>query len=94
MTLQLFTKDFFFDTINQARLKRYPTDYALINTATFSMMFPDLKKHITSKDDNISVYGVKIQLSIYAPQDKIYLDYKMFDIELLEARKKFQQYNF
>jgi len=94
MTLQLFTKDFFFDTINQARLKRYPTDYALINTATFSMMFPELKKHITSQDDDIIVYGVKIQLSSYAPQDRIYLDYKMFDVESFELRKQFQQYNF
>lgn len=84
MELKLIDKSFFFDLIKDARKKRFPTDYALINLATFSMMFPDLKKLIKDKKATIIIDGVKIQLSKCSPQDKIYLDFKPFDLDKIE----------
>lgn len=91
MEIKLLDRQKFFDLVNNARLKKHPTNYALMNLVTFSCMFPELKKHLKGSNDLIIVDGVKIQLSLYVKQEIIYLSHKKFDIESAEANFKFNQ---
>jgi len=89
MTLPIADRKKFFDILNTARSKKYPTDYCMMNLALFSSMFPELKQKLSGKDDKIIIDGVKIQLSIYSKLDMIYFQGEPFDIEYLEAAYKY-----
>lgn len=93
MTLPIADRQKFFDMLNSARSKNYPTDYCMMNLALFSSMFPELKQKLSGPKDDIYIDGVKIQLSIYSKPDMIYFKGEPFDIEYLEAAYKFNEAN-
>lgn len=76
--IKIFDKKIFFDFMHQALTQNKDIKYALINIVTFSVMFPEMKKHLKSKDDEIMINGIKIQLSKLCPQENVYFAEQKF----------------
>lgn len=93
MEIKYVDKKFFFDLIKDARSKKHPTDYALMNIVTFTCMFPELRKELNYQDEIVIIDGVKVQLSLYCKQEIIYLSHKKFNIQAAEAQFKYNQAN-
>lgn len=91
MTLPIANRKKFFDILHSARTKGMPTNYCMMNLSLFSSMFPELKQKLSSKEDEIYIAGVKIQLTIYSKPDMIYFKGEPFDIDYIEASYKFNQ---
>lgn len=76
--IKIFDRKLFFDFMHQALTQNKNIKYALINIVTFSVMFPEMKKLISSSDDEIIINGIKIQLSKLCAQENIYFSEQKF----------------
>ncbi len=78
MEIKIFDRKLFFDFMHQALSQNKDIKYAMINIVTFSVMFPELKKHLTSQDDEIIINGIKIQVSKLCDQENVYFSEEKF----------------
>jgi hypothetical protein len=76
--IKIFDRKLFFDFMHQALTQNKDIKYAMINIVTFSVMFPEMKKLITSAEDEILINGIKIQLSKLCPQENVYFAEQKF----------------
>jgi hypothetical protein len=76
--IKIFDRKLFFDFMHQALTQNKDIKYAMINIVTFSVMFPEMKKLITSQEDEILINGIKIQLSKLCPQENVYFAEEKF----------------
>ena len=76
--IKIFDRKLFFDFMHQALTQNKDIKYAMINIITCSVMFPEMKKNITSKDDKIIINGIKIHLSKLCPQENVYFSEEEF----------------
>jgi hypothetical protein len=78
MDIKIFDKKIFLDFIDQALTLNKDIKYAMVNIVTFSVMFPELKKHLKSQDDEIIINGIKIQVSKLCAQENVYFSEEEF----------------
>ena len=76
--IKIFDRKLFFDFMHQALTQNKDIKYAMINIVTFSVMFPEMKKLITSAEDEILINGIKIQLSKLCPKENVYFAEEKF----------------
>jgi hypothetical protein len=78
MEIKIFDRKLFFDFMHQELSQNKDIKYAMINIVTFSVMFPELKKHLKSQDDEIIINGIKIQVSKLCAQENVYFSEEEF----------------
>jgi hypothetical protein len=78
MEIKIFDRKLFFDFMHQALSQNKNIKYAMINIVTFSVMFPEMKKHLTSQEDKIIINGIKIQVSKLCAQENVYFSEEEF----------------